>query len=136
VTLPFASTTEHGVHFETGVPVTFKYVRNTQGAPRPGIVDTYQQRIEPRGRYMLHNPNPGALPRGWTAGTVRFENPLVIWFNAVRGAYYDDQSWKMRLHKHYRRQGAALARALHRDGYDGIVTVMPGTDDTREILEL
>jgi len=134
--LPFAVADEYGVHFETGVPVQFKYVRNTQGAPRPGFVDQFQQRIEPRGRFMLHNPNPGDLPRGWVSGTVRFENPLVVWFNVKRDGTYDNQSWKMLLHKHYRRQGLALTRALRRDGYDGIVTVMPDTKDTREIVAL
>ena len=134
--LPFAKADEYGVHFETGMPVTFKYVRNTQGAPKAGIIDKYQQRIEPRGRYMLHNPDPGDLPPGWEAGTVHFHNPLVILFNTRRGGYYDSESWKMKLHKHYRRQGAALTRALIADDYDGVVTVMPGTGDTREIVEL
>lgn len=134
--LPFASTDEYGVHFETGVPVKFKYVRNTVPSPRPGLLDRYQQRIEPRGKYMLHQPKPSDLPFGWESGTARFENPLVVWFNIKRGAYYDAQSWKMLLHRHYRRQGIALTRALIRDGYDGVVTVMPDTGDTREILEL
>lgn len=134
--LPFAVVDEHGVYFETGVPVKFRYVRNTERAPRPGFVDTFQQKLEPFGRFMLHVPNPEKRPRGWETGTVRFESPLVLFFNTHPGAYYDSGSWKAQLNQHYRKRGMALTRALLEQGYDGIVTVMPDADETREIVDL
>jgi hypothetical protein len=132
----FTKATEYGVHFETGVPVTVHYVRGTKKAPPPTVDDRYQQRIEPAGRYMLHNPNPGDLALGWEKGTVHFRRPLVIAFNRVPGNYYDEDSWKKQLEKHYRKRGRALSRAIVKDGYDAVVTVMPGTEDTREIVDL
>lgn len=138
VVLVFANATEYGKVFETDTPVTFKYVRNTKSAPRPrhSFLDQYQQRIEPHGRYLLHNPDPGDIPSGWETGTVHFKHPLVVWFNKKPGGYYDEDSWKAQLQQHYKRQGLALSRAIVRDGYDGVVTVMPGTGDTREIVDL
>jgi hypothetical protein len=132
----FATATEYGVSFETGKPVEVRYIRSTKKAPPPMALDRYQQRIEPAGRYMLHNPEPGDLPPGWESGVVRFQNPLVIPFNRVPGNYYDQWSWKAELAMHYGKRGRALSRAIVRDGYDGIVTVMLGAGDTREIVDL
>lgn len=134
--LPFAETTEYGVSFKTGVPVEIRFLRNTSKAPAPTLDDRYQQRIEPAGRYMIHNPDPGQLSAGWEKGVVTFEHPLVIWFNRHAGVYYDDFSWKKQLEKHYKKRGRALSRAIAADGYDGIVTVMPDSNDTREIVDL
>ena len=52
---------EHGVHFETGVPVTFPFIRNTEKSPR---VVGFGQDIEPHGRYLLHNSIPIRTRRG------------------------------------------------------------------------
>ena len=131
--LTLATAQEYGETFETGRPVLFRFLRNTQGAPKPGFNDTYQQKIEPAGLYVVHNPEPGDLPRGWVAGVMRFNNPLVIPFNTERGTY-DGHSWKMMLYRHYGKRGKVLSKALVRDGYDGIVTV--GQDETREIVNL
>jgi hypothetical protein len=128
---------EYGVRFETGVPVTVRYVRNTERSGYYGA--TYQQDIEPAGRYMVHAPMGGAPPRGWERGEVRFERPLVLELNE-RGGGYDEHSWKAWLVRRYGKTGRALTCALRRDGYDGVVTV--GTDsarrpvDTREIVDL
>lgn len=131
-----AITIEYGKLFESCRPVTFAYVRNTVPAPRPTHGDRYQQKIEPAGRYLIHNPNPGDLPRGWERGSVHFDRPLVIWFNLQPGEHYNETSWKAQLYAHFRKRGRALSQAIVDSGYDGIVTVMPITDDTREIVDL
>lgn len=85
---------------------------------------------------MLHNPDPGDLAPGWEKGVVRFRSPLVIPFNLMPGEYYDERSWKKQLENHYKKRGRALSRAIVKDNYDAVVTVMPGTNDTREIVDL
>lgn len=128
------------VHFETGEPVRFEFLRNLESAPDFG--PRYQQDIEPGGRYMLH-AIPGALTmRGWVDGWVTFRNPLVIAFNADPNAptLYNETSWKAQLHEAYDAVGKDLSRALAHDGYDGIVTVALDPDDrpmhTQEIIDL
>lgn len=132
--LPLAVADEYGQHFETGKPVSVKFVRNTQKAPNFGKL--YQQHIEPAGRYMLHNPNPGDPASGWECGEVSFQNPLVIALNtgAPEGRIYDENSWKAHLHRVFRKRGLALSAAIRARGHDGIVTVHDG--GTREIVDL
>lgn len=143
--LLLTSIVEYGVVFSTGRPVTFRYVRNTERAPYFGA--RFQQDIEPSGRYLLHNPDPDDLPRGWEAGSLSFESPLVLVFNVAPrpdDPIYGPWSWKARLYDHYRKRREALARAVVADGFDGIVTVeivlmgsRRGTPiDTREIVDL
>jgi len=133
-----AEVTEYGVHFATGEPVTFRYVRNTEKSPNFG--GRYQQDIEPAGRYLLHNPDPGDLPPRWMTGKVTLHSPLVLAFSTGGAGGYDDHNWKARLVSWYGRKGHALTRKILEDGYDGIVTV--GTDrsgrgiETREIVVL
>jgi hypothetical protein len=137
------SVTEYGVHFETGVPVTFSFVRGTTPSPkpRPGQHDAYQQRLEPAGRYMVHNPDPGRLPPGWEQGTVHFRNPLVVPLSRDPETIYGASSWKVELSRAFGgKRGSALSRALVRAGYDGVVTVTLDRQcrgvDTREIVDL
>jgi hypothetical protein len=132
---------EYGERFETGVPVTVRYVRGTMAAPPPTPDDRYQQRIEPTGRYMLHQPAPGDLHSDWEAGEVSFRNPLVIAFSTKADGGYDEHSWKVQLSEQYDGLvGKNLSRAIADDGYDGIVTVSVRPDgtarDTREIVDL
>ena len=127
---------EQGRIFRTGTPVEFRYVRSTARAPYFG--SRYQQDLEPHGRYLLHNEEPGDLAHGWETGMVQFAAPLVIPFNACDGAY-DACSWKAKLVAAYRRRGRALSRALLEAGFDAVITV--GThrgvpQDTREIVDL
>jgi hypothetical protein len=110
------------------------YVRNTQKSPPAQLGDKYQQRIEPAGRYLLHTSEP-SLAKGWENGTVRFKNPLVLYFNLGDGLY-DEQSWKKQLERHYKKRGKALSRAIVADGYDGVITVDKAARDTREIVDL
>jgi hypothetical protein len=138
------SVEEHGERFETGKPVTVRFVRNTRPAPklRPYEEDRYQQRIDPAGRYMVHNPDPGRLPPDWESGNARFERPLVIALNTdPRNPIYDQNSWKVRLSRRFGgKTGKALSLAIRRAGYDGVVTVtLDGKCrpiDTREIVDL
>jgi hypothetical protein len=138
MSLGLASLTEHGILFQTGVPVTFQFFRGTRPAPDMG--SKYQQDIEPAGRYMIHNPTPGDLAPGYETGMVSFGSPLVIWLNDGDGErIYDRHSWKARLATHYGAAGADLSRAILDDGYDGVVTVSLYNGrplDTREIVDL
>ncbi len=131
--LELATSDEYGVHFETGAPVTFRYVRNTEKSPNLGA--KYGQDIEPAGRYLLHNPDPGRLARGWEAGSLTFRNPLVIPLTGDRNAIYGPTGWKARLHTATGLTGQALSKRLVAIGYDGIVTVDPD-GYTREIVDL
>lgn len=127
---------EYGVVFASRLPVTFTFTRSTEKSPYVG--STYQQDIEPAGRYMLHNPYPGELPRGWVRGVVTFHSPLVLAFHPTDIAY-DELSWKARLLRLYGAGGVALSRTLRRAGFDGIVTVglrRGEPVDTREIVDL
>jgi hypothetical protein len=138
------SVTEYGVHFETGVPVTVRFVRGTTPSPRPGPDDPYQQRLEPAGRYMVHNPDSEPsrrLPPGWESGTVHFRNPLVVPLSRDPETIYGASSWKVELSRAFGgRRGPALSRALVRAGYDAVVTVTLDRRcrgiDTREIVDL
>lgn len=125
---------EHGVVFETGTPVGFRFLRSRGKAPYYG--SRFQQDIEPAGVYILHNPAPGDLGTFWRAGTAYFESPLVIAFHAKGDVSYDEDSWKAHLHDEYGKTGRALSRALLRDGYDAIVTAERGGTYTKEIVAL
>jgi hypothetical protein len=131
--LDLAVRAEEGKRFETGVPVTFRSLRNTEKSPYVGA--TFGQDIEPAGRYLLHVENPGTVARGWETGVVSLRSPLVIPLSGDLDAIYGPQGWKARLAKATGKKGCALSADLIRRGYDGIVTV----DDsgyTREIVLL
>lgn len=130
--LELAEITEYGVRFATGVPVVFKYLRNTQKAPNFGA--RYGQDIEPAGRYIIHNPEPGDLPARWEAGVAEFHCPLVIPLSADPEQIYGPRGWKATLARHFKAKGRTLSRKLRGLGYDGIVTVHDG--GTREIVDL
>lgn len=119
--LQFAKVNEYGVRFESGVPVTFEFMRNTERSPYFG--STYQQDIEPAGRYVLHQPPSSVQQAPWEFGTTTFRKPLVLAFSSGNETRYDERSWKAQLQKAYGKTGKALSRALQKDGYDGIVTV-------------
>jgi len=130
--LPLATAKEHGVHFETGKPVEFHYVRNTEKAPNMG--ERFGQHIEPHGRYLNHQ-EPGAtypLPKGWERGKHRFENPLVVEWGTTTG---EPHGWKSRISKAFGgKTRKSLTSALLRHGHDGIVTVNGA--HTSEIVSL
>ena len=132
--LGLATTTEDGVLFTTGRAVAFQFVRNLEKSPNMGA--TYGQDLEPHGRYLLHRADTtGAAPRGWETGWVAFASPLVIRLTDDPENIYGPTGWKARLSRHYRATGAALARALTRAGFDGVVTV-DDAGTTREIVDL
>jgi GNAT superfamily N-acetyltransferase len=137
--LAYVRVTEEGHRFESGVPVTFPFFRNTERAPHFG--GRFQQDIEPAGRYMLlRNKLVTELPKTWMSGTVTFHKPLVLAFNTNPDGGYDDTSWKAQLTRAYGRTGRALSQAVLRDGYDGIVTVQLDSRGrpmhTKEIVDL
>jgi hypothetical protein len=136
---------EKGVKFQTGIPVTFEFMRKTEKAPHMGT--RFGQHIEPAGRYMLHNTShitPEQKQRmseaGWEFGTITFNNPLVIELSSDRDKsglpqnIYGEKGWKQRLADHYQAVGRNLTNRLKKDGHDGIVTT--SGYDTREIVDL
>ena len=134
--LALASVVEDGVLFRTGVPVSFAFVRNAAPSPRPvrGTEDRFQQKIEPRGVYLLHRM-PGLDPgRGWITGVVSLRSPLVLRLT-TGDAIYGPYGWKARLVEAYGKKGAALSRAILASGHDGVVTV-DGARSTSEIVVL
>ncbi|NLX17643.1 MAG: hypothetical protein GXY45_11860 [Ramlibacter sp.] len=114
--------------FQTGKPVTFNYVHNTDsaterfGLPQEG--DPYQRDIEPSGRYVSAGDLAAGAPANLTGGTLTFNNPLVL----------NQETWKQDLFNHYQQRGKHLSAALIADGYDGVVTV--DQYGTSEILDL
>lgn len=131
--LELAISDEQGIHFETGTPVTFRFVRNTEKSPNFG--PRFGQDIEPAGRYLLHNEDPGDLARGWETGLVSLTSPLVVPLTGDPSAIYGPEGWKARLSAATGKRGRALSADLIRRGYDGIVTV-DQDGYTREIVLL
>lgn len=132
--LPLVSITERECLFQTGTPVTFKFVRNTQSSTVHKIPKhLYQQDIEPYGKYMLLDEriDDDPLPE-WEKGEMHFNNPIVLKWSET-GAY-DQTSWKYKLYEVFNKKGKALSNALKALGYDGIVTV--DKKHTSEILQL
>lgn len=118
---------EAGVQFQTGVPVTMRYIRNVQPAPYFG--DRFQQDIEPAGRYLMHlhwDPGQRAAEQGWEVGEVTLHAPLVLSFTTdgpEAPTLYGPGSWKARLHQALSASGCKLTKALRTAGFDSIVTV-------------
>jgi len=133
--LGLAEVTEKGIHFATGKPVTFPYMRNTESSPNMG--SRFGQHIEPAGRYLTYSTNrsPDPLPN-WEYGEVTFRKPLVLSLAHDENDIYGPTGWKQRLFDVYKKKGKALSRALIRDGYDGIVTVQKKWGVTSEIVDL
>ena len=133
ISLPTCRAVEYGVTFETGKPVTFKYLRNTERAPNFG--PRFGQDIEPVGRYLVHNSNPGELPARWERGTVTFRRPLVLPLSLDPEQIYGPRGWKALLRDHFKARGRRLSCKLRALGYDGIVTC-DRDGSTREIVDL
>ena len=131
--LPLCEVNEYGVEFKTGQKVRFHYIRNTEKSPRLG--SRFGQDIEPVGRYLLHNPNPGDIPKGWETGEVTFNNPLVLQLTTDEQHIYGEGGWKAQLHRAYKRKRSALSCKLKAEGFDGIVTC-DNDGYTREIVDL
>jgi hypothetical protein len=117
------------VLFETGAPVRFTFLRNTEPSPHFGA--RYGQDVEPTGRYILHKTEGSTPPRGWTTGVVELRRPLVMPLTTGADIYGPD-GWKAHLVRATGKRGRALSRALLARGYDGVVTVTSG--ETREIV--
>lgn len=137
MSLPLRTADECSVHFETGMPVTFGFVRNTEKASNFG--SRFQQDIEPAGRYMQHDCGfSERLSSGWIRGTQTFRSPLVLSFSEPKDELeplYGPHSWKAELHRHFKAKGKSLSRKILRAGFDGIVTVWSDRT-TREIVAL
>jgi len=123
------------IEFETGRPVTFQYLHNTEKSPRMGA--RFGQDLEPHGRYIQHHthPDPAGLPKNLVSGEISFQKPLVLANDPED--LYGQNGWKARLSRHYGGlKGKRLTQALVRDGYDGIVTVDPRHGNSSEMVDL
>jgi hypothetical protein len=110
---------EQSMSFETGKPAKFEYMRNLEPSPKNIPGDPYQQKIEPAGKYMSQGKTDAP---NYESGTMVFVNPLVLPLNTTEGNIYDENSWKMRLYKKFKKKGKALTQHLLKLGYDGIIT--------------
>jgi len=127
---------EHGVTFETGTPVTFKFVHNTESATKlygkPKKDDRFLRDKEPSGKYVNHVSESATVLEGLETGSISFKNPLVI--------PSDGLQWKANLSRAFGdKTGKALSKAIIGAGFDGVVTVTTarsGKTHTSEILDL
>jgi len=135
--------TRQGVLFETGLPVTFRAMRNT--APSVYMGSRFGQDIEPAGTFMLLDDaenwkDPAAQLEGWVFFEQTFFSPLVIAMVADDSSNtpsYGPLGWKRRLSEAFGgRTGVELTQAILAAGHDGIVTVGPARNDVREIVDL
>lgn len=139
MTLKLRTAEECGVRFETGVPVVFEFVRNTEKAPHFGA--RFQQNIEPAGLYLQHACGfpQGELRKGWVRGMISFESPLVLSFSDPVDELeplYGPHSWKAELQREFGgKRGIFISRKIVAAGYDGIVTVRQD-GSTSEIVSL
>lgn len=110
---------------ETGKPITFHFIRNTESAEKffgkPKKGDQFDRDIEPAGRFMSPaDRKPTSLQEGMESGEVTFESPIVI----DGGQYRTPTSWKRILSNRFGgKSGKALSKAIVKDGFDGIITV-------------
>jgi len=128
---------ESGVHFETGVPVQFRFLHNTESSPYFGA--QFQQDIEPGGYYVVHDTmGNGPQVPGWEGGVATADYPLVVVHNTKEEVGYDENSWKARLWEEFGQPSSAdrFRDRIRRLGYDAIVTVRLGTQETMEIVLL
>jgi hypothetical protein len=116
--------------FQTGKKITFHYLHNNEKSPNFG--SRYLQDIEPAGRYMIEDElwddENRKLPSQWVAGTVTFNNPLVV-------PIKEPLDHKKYLYNTYKKKGKALTRLLLKKGYDGIVSLY-SDGSTGEIIDL
>ena len=130
------SVKEAGYTFESGKPVTFTFLRNTERAFKHPDPTRYGQNLEPKGRYMVLDAQPEFTKRrelpNIEQGTITFENPLVIENVTTSSA---SEGWKSRLSQEYDgKTGTQLTKALIKNGFDGVITV--DGDHTSEIVAL
>lgn len=133
--LGHATADEQGIHWETGKPVKFPYIHNTQRSPRMGA--RFGQDLEPHGRYVQYHshPDPAGLAPNLQSGYVEFRNPLVLYHHPTD--IYGPDGWKSRLSRAYGgKVGKRLTNSLVKDGYDGVVTVDPRYNVSSEIVDL
>jgi hypothetical protein len=109
--------------FETGKPVTFPFIHNTERAPNMGA--RFGQDVEPAGQYIQYDSRGASHPdERFAGGTITFRNPLVVPWGE---GYQSPDSWKKVLSEKYGgKTGKALSDAIKADGYDGIVTMSKG----------
>lgn len=121
--------------FETGKPVTFNYMRNTQPAPKHPDPSRFGQDIEPSGKYMILDTKPDRTKEYFPEmeqGSITFKNPIVLENVTTTG---EPEGWKSRLSVAFGgKKGKALTKELIKKGHDGIVTV--DKDHTSEIISL
>lgn len=106
---------------ETGKPMLVYFARNTSSSKgmTPAGMD-FGQKIEPAGEYMVIQDSDMSEQGGdgWQYGTITFRNPLVLEHKSTNST-----GWKKDLSEMFGgKTGKALANAVKKAGYDGIVT--------------
>jgi len=106
---------------ETGKPVTFNFVHNTESATtifgKPSKGDPFGRDFEPAARFVniASKERAAEVTGNWIGGKLTFRNPLVIPADGIK--------WKETLSKQYGgKTGKKLSLALITDGYDGVIT--------------
>jgi len=121
--------------FETGKPVTFNFVHNTESATKifgkPKKDSPYDRGFEPSGRYVaqVEDPKKLQLTDKMISGELTFVSPLVV----------EGKDWKKNLSVAFgKKRGKHLSKAVIAAGYDGIVTIQDGKSGkyVSEILDL
>lgn len=107
--------------FQTGKPVTVKYVHNDTAAPKMG--SRFGQDIEPSGFYFQEKYEKFNPPEGWSTGTEHIENPLVLDWGT---SYSSADSWKRVLADAFGRTGPQLSATLIQQGYTHVITIQDG----------
>jgi len=120
--------------FETGKPVTFNFIHNTESATKthgkPKKDSPYDRGFEPSGRYVnqVEDASKLQLSEKMISGELTFQNPLVI----------QHEGWKKNLSAAFKnKKGKSLSKAIIEAGFDGVVTVSEGKQGkyTSEIVD-
>ncbi|MBV5338144.1 MAG: hypothetical protein J0665_01105 [Deltaproteobacteria bacterium] len=109
--------------FETGKPVTFNFIHNTESATKifgkPKKDSPHDRGLEPSGRYVTQVEDPSKLQLSdkMISGELTFVSPLVV----------EAKDWKKSLSAAFgNKRGKHLSKAVIAAGYDGIVTIQDG----------
>ena len=130
--------TSDGLHFETGVSVTFPFIHNKESATalfglpsKDRDMDVQTGRtVEASGRYVTHAPGTSKFVQDnadkFDTGFITFKNPLVLKSEGL--------GYKKKLSDSFGGlTGKKLSKSIISAGYDGVVTTTQG--GTSEIID-
>ena len=117
---------------QDGKVTTLPYRKNLEKSPRD-TADSFAQSVEPKGDYInYHEPEWGTNLPNYEYGNISFAKPLVLEHESTGHG-----GWKTKLSEKYGgKTGTALANAVKKDGYDGIITVDSKAGEISEVVNL